>query len=135
MKKSGIIALLVIAVAVAIMIATFSDTSSYVTFKTATDNPGVEFHVVGKLLLDKPQDYNPEKDPNYFTFYMTDSTQNEMKIIFHDAKPTDIERSEKVVVIGKALNDSEFEASKILQKCPSKYKNEQVVAAENAEPQ
>lgn len=129
MKKSSIIGLLVIAVAVVVIITTFSDTSTYETFKIAADNPGKEFHVVGQLDKDKEQFYNPQENPNYYTFYMTDSMDNSMKVILHDTKPTDIERSEKIVVIGKAINDSEFEASKVLQKCPSKYKAEEIETA------
>ena len=134
MKKGGILGIIVIAVAIGIMITTFSDTSSYVTFKTAKDNHGIEFHVVGTVNTEEPQEYNPEKDPNFFSFYMLDSMANQMKVIYHDAKPTDIEKSERVVVIGKALNDDEFLAQKILQKCPSKYNEEEVQTAENSRP-
>ncbi|MBI3142109.1 MAG: cytochrome c maturation protein CcmE [Bacteroidetes bacterium] len=132
MKKGGIVALLVIAVAVAIMMVTLGDTSTYVTFQTAKDNPGVEFHVVGKLLAHKPQEYDPVKDPNYYSFYMADSLKNEMKVVYLDAKPIDIERAERVVVIGKAVNDSEFHAGTILQKCPSKYKDEGLVGTKSS---
>ena len=117
MKVGGIIGLVLIAVAVAIMITTFGDAGSYGTFKMAKDNQGVEFNVAGVLAEGKPMIYEPEKDPNFFTFYMKDSLNNEMKVVFHDAKPTDIEKAERVVVIGKAVSESEFEAKKILQKC------------------
>ncbi len=128
MKKGGIIGLLAIAIAVAVMITTFGDAGSYGTFEMAQKNPGVEFNVAGTLVKEKPQEYDPLVDPNLFTFYMQDSLRNEMKIIFKDAKPTDIEKSERVVVIGKALNENEFAAKKILQKCPSKYKEEELAA-------
>lgn len=131
MKRGGIIALLFIAAAVAIMMVTFGDTSTYVTFETAKANQGVEFHVVGKLMANKPQEYDPVKDPNYYSFYMADSLRNEMKVVYLDAKPIDIERAERVVVIGKAVSDSEFHASTILQKCPSKYKDEGIGGAES----
>ena len=133
MKRGGIIALVVIAVAVSIIITTFSDTSTYESFATAKANPGTEYHVVGELVKDKEQYYDPIKDPNYFSFFMRDSLDNVMKVILHDAKPTDIERSEKVVVIGKAQNESEFHADKILQKCPSKYTPEEVAVSDKPE--
>lgn len=128
MKKGGIIGLIVIAVAVAIMITTFGDAGSYGTFEMAKKNPEVEFNVAGQLVLEKPFDYDPIKDPNHFEFYMKDSLDNEMKVIYKDSKPTDIEKSERVVVIGKAINENEFAATKILQKCPSKYKEEELAA-------
>lgn len=131
MKKGGIIALILIAAAVGIVITTFSDTSTYESFAIAKENVGRQFHVVGHLMKEKEQHYDPQTDPNYFTFYMQDSLQNEMKVIYRDAKPTDIERSEKVVVIGKAINKEEFEATKILQKCPSKYNEDEVKTAQN----
>ncbi|MGB0431016.1 MAG: cytochrome c maturation protein CcmE [Bacteroidia bacterium] len=128
MKKGGIIGLLAIAVAVAVMISTFGDAGSYGTFEMAKGNPGVEFNVAGSFMKEMPQEYDPLVDPNHYTFFMRDSLNNEMKIIYKDAKPTDIEKSERVVVIGKAINENEFAAKKILQKCPSKYKEEELAA-------
>lgn len=129
MNKGSIIALVVIAVAIGIIITTYSDTSTYETFDVAVANQEQKFHVVGEMLKDKEQVYDPINDPNYYSFYMRDTLGNEMKIILHDTKPTDIERSEKVVVIGAAISDTEFKADKILQKCPSKYKNEEIESA------
>jgi cytochrome c-type biogenesis protein CcmE len=44
-------------------------------------------------------------------------------VVYRNAKPQDIERTEKVVLIGNYKGDH-FEASSILSKCPSKYNEE-----------
>ncbi len=122
MKKTHIIGILVIAVAIAIIIVSISDSSTYETFTTALNHPDKEFHVVGKLDKEKEMAYNPEQDANLFSFYMTDEKGVEKKVIFNGAKPQDFEKSEQIVIIGKANGDG-FAASKILMKCPSKYTN------------
>lgn len=131
MKISHIIFVLVLAVSVSVMIATFGDASSYETFQAAKDNQGVTFHVVGTLVDDKEQYYDPQENPDYFTFYMRDSLQNEMKVVYNDGKPTEFDKPDKLVVIGKAVSDTEFHADQILQKCPSKYKNEEFQTVTN----
>jgi len=134
MKISGIIAILVIAIAIAVVIVTFGDASSYEDFKAAKNNPGVTFHVVGKLAKDKPQVYDPEKNADRFEFYMRDSLNTMMKVTYMQGKPTDFDKPEKLVVIGKALNDSIFEADQILQKCPSKYKEDELQTVNSEAP-
>jgi cytochrome c-type biogenesis protein CcmE len=43
----------------------------------------------------------------------------------HQPKPQDFEMSEQIVVTG-SLEDDTFQASEILMKCPSKYKDEEI---------
>ena len=68
--------------------------------------------------------YDPIIDPNVFEFTMTDSLNYTSKVLLKSPKPQDLDKSEKVVVIG-AMNVAEnrFEADQILLKCPSKYNN------------
>ena len=66
--------------------------------------------------------YQPEKNPNYFSFSMIDKEGEKQKVIFHGPPPADFERSEDVVINGKAEN-GQFIATKILLKCPSKYED------------
>ena len=122
MKKSYIIALALIAIAVAAIMSTVSDSSTYASFAIATDHPGKEFHVVGKLNKEKPQDYQPEVNANLFSFYMTDNEGKERKVFLNKTKPQDFDRSEQIVIIGKMARE-EFHASDVLMKCPSKYSN------------
>ena len=69
--------------------------------------------------------YNPEKDPNLFSFYVTDKKGESKKVILKAAKPQDFELSEQIVVTGKMVGD-EFIAKDVLLKCPSKYKDEEI---------
>ena len=120
MKRTHIIALIIIAIAIGAIISTLSDASTYASFSQAFSSEGKEYHVVGKLDAGKEMFYEPEKDPNLFVFYMTDNDGIEKKIFLHKGKPQDFEVSEQIVVIGKVVS-GEFHAKEILMKCPSKY--------------
>jgi len=122
MKKYSIVVLALIAVAIAAILSTVSDSSTYESFATATSHPKKEYHVVGKVNKDKPLEYNPQANPDLFSFYMTDNKGTECKVILNKTKPQDFERSEQIVIIGK-MKGNEFHASDVLMKCPSKYNN------------
>lgn len=125
MKTINIIILVVIAAAIAIFAGAYADSSTYSDFATAKKNLGQEYHIVGKLNKEKPMLYEPMKDANRFEFYLKDSLGNEAKVIYSEPKPTDFDRSDKVVVIGQFEKaDGDFIANKILLKCPSKYEAE-----------
>jgi cytochrome c-type biogenesis protein CcmE len=123
MKRTHIIAIVVIAVAIAAIVGSLTETSTYADFAEAYSNPGREYHVVGKLDRSAEIVYNPEKDPNLTTFTMLDDKGVKKEVMLLKAKPQDFERSESVVLIGKVKNDT-FQAHEVLMKCPSKY-NEQ----------
>jgi cytochrome c-type biogenesis protein CcmE len=125
MKKTSIVAIVLIAVAIAAIISSYGDASTYETFSVAADNPKSEFHVVGTLDTTQAKYYNPQQDPNYFSFYMKDEKGNVSKVVYRAPEPQDFERSEKIVIIGK-MAEGHFEASKILLKCPSKYTENEV---------
>ena len=120
MKKSHLIGIVLIAVAIGVIFTLLGDASTYASFSIAEKNEGREFHVVGKLNKEKEMLYEPEKDPNLFTFYMKDSDSTEKKVTLHQSKPQDFEHTEQIVVIGKCVGN-EFHASSVLMKCPSKY--------------
>ncbi|UBM60126.1 cytochrome c maturation protein CcmE [Marinilongibacter aquaticus] len=142
MKKSHIIALVVIAVAVAMIISTVGNASTYSDFgeaiSRAQEGNKTAVHVVGELKKDGGGNivgmvYEPSIDPNRFEFMMVDSLQKESKVVLNKPKPQDLEKSEKVVVVGSMnLDKNCFEAEQILLKCPSKYNNEGFNAPETA---
>lgn len=126
MKKSNIIAIVVIAVALAAILSMVGDFSSYETFATAAAKPGKEYQIIAKLdTLTHAMEYDPVKDPNQFIFYAKDEAGITKKVVFTGTKPQDFERSEKLTMTGIMEND-EFKCNKILMKCPSKYKTDQV---------
>jgi cytochrome c-type biogenesis protein CcmE len=124
MKKSSILGIIVIAIAICIIISTYADTSTYGSFKEAKTT-GSELHVVGHLDKQKEQIYDAKKDANYFSFFMKDNKGEVCKIVFSGTKPQDFERSEQIVLTGQMVGN-EFHASKILMKCPSKYTQDKV---------
>ena len=123
MKKVHIILIVILSVLVGVLLSLMNDVSSYETFDSKKAKEGIEVHVVGTLVKDKTIYYQPEKNANYFTFFMKDNNGDERKVIYQQPKPQDFERSEKIVVVGQLTNDV-FEASQILMKCPSKYVEE-----------
>ncbi|WP_394990198.1 cytochrome c maturation protein CcmE [Emticicia sp.] len=140
MKKSHIIALGVIAIAVAIIISTVGDASTYVGFgeaeQVAKEGSTKSMHVVGTLKKDASGGfvgmvYEPSIDPNRFEFVMIDSLNFESKVVYNQPKPADLDKSEKVVVVGKMdLENKCFKAEQILLKCPSKYNNNKLETEE-----
>jgi cytochrome c-type biogenesis protein CcmE len=128
MKKSSIFGLVVIAIAIAVIISVYSNTSTYGSFNDARQTES-ELHVVGKLNKQKELYYDATKDANYFSFYMQDDKGSECKVVFTGTKPEDFEKSEQIVLTGKMIG-SEFHASNILMKCPSKYTQDKLETQE-----
>lgn len=129
MKKIHIVGLVIIAVAIGVIITLASDYSQYETFTSAQGETNKDFQVVGYLVKDKEMYYDPQKDPNYFTFWMKDKDSVQCKVILYSPKPQDFERTEQIVAVGR-MKEDEFEAKSILMKCPSKYKQDQLVVSQ-----
>ncbi|HZY37423.1 MAG TPA: cytochrome c maturation protein CcmE [Mucilaginibacter sp.] len=124
MKKGSIIGITVIAIAIAVIISTYSSTSTYGNFAEASQN-NAQLHIVGHLDKAKGLYYDAAKDANYFSFYMKDKDGHECKVIYTGTKPQDFEKSEQIVVTGQ-MEGSDFHAATILMKCPSKYVQEKI---------
>lgn len=134
MKKTHVIAIVAIAVAIAIIISTAGDASTYVTFdqafQMASQGNKTQIHVVGELKKDaEGKIVGIEKSPDNlsFTFVLVDENNKEQTVYYQEPMPPDFARSEKVVVIGSYKGDR-FVADKILLKCPSKYQEQKLNA-------
>jgi len=132
MKKSHIFLLVVIAIAIGIIVSTADDASTYVGFNEAlsmsTSGIKNEIHVVGQLKKDqkgKIVGIKEGDDRVSFSFIMVDDQGKEQKVYYNQPMPPDFTRSEKVVVVGSYDGD-DFNASKIILKCPSKYQEEKL---------
>ena len=132
MKKSHILIVVVIAAAIAILVSTAGDASTYVGFNEAYSiaqtGSKKEIHVVGQLKKDTHGNVigiEPGMDRVSFSFVMIDDQGKEQKVEYNQPMPQDFIKSEKVVVIGSYKGES-FQASKILLKCPSKYQEQNV---------
>ena len=124
MKKTHIIILILVAVSIGVIVARTGDYTTYANFPEAKAK-AKSVNVVGYLVKDKELVYDPQKDPNFFSFTMTDKQGNQCKVIYKGAKPQDFERSEQLVVKGK-MDGEAFDCSEISMKCPSKYVNDQI---------
>ena len=124
MKKTEIILILLVAVIIGVVLSLTYNASTYITFADAEKRMGREFTVIGELNKEKEILFEPRL--NLLTFYVADSLNNERKVYYHDSKPQDFERSEKITMTGFAT-DSGFTARTILMKCPSKYNEQQYI--------
>ena len=129
MKKVHIIVLLLLAVTVGVILAMTGDYTTYANFAQARQKSNKSVNVVGYLAKGKPLNYDPQKDPNFFSFTMLDKEGNEQQVVYKGSKPQDFERSEQLVVKGKVSGDV-FAASEISMKCPSKYVNDEITLKE-----
>jgi cytochrome c-type biogenesis protein CcmE len=125
MKKTHIIAIVIIAIALGVLVYTMNNSATYADFAEAQDKPNKEFHVVGKVDKAKAQIYNPTVNADEFTFYLIDNKGAEQKVVLHKSKPQDFDKSEQIVLIGK-MHEGAFHANDILMKCPSKYNDQEV---------
>jgi cytochrome c-type biogenesis protein CcmE len=127
MKKSHILGLVVLAVAVMVIVSTAGDASSYVNFgvakQMAEEGNNKLIHVVGELKKNEAGEVvglQISDDKLSFRFIMVDDEGREEMVYYNEPLPTDFVRSEQVVVVGN-FKETAFVADKILMKCPSKY--------------
>lgn len=123
MKRTHIIMLIGIAALIVGLISYSADFSTYDSINSSKSKPGKFVHIIAKLDKTQPVEYDAVKNPNYLSFYAVDSLGGQTKVIFHNSKPADLEKSERLVMKGKMSADH-FECSDILLKCPSKYKDD-----------
>ena len=122
MKRTHIIILVAIAaLIVSLLVFSAGDFSTYESIASARQKQGKFVHMIAKFDNSEPLEYDPVK--NYLSFYAKDSLGGQTKVVYHKDKPTDLEKSERVVMQGKMQGDV-FECQEITLKCPSKYKDD-----------
>lgn len=131
MKKTHLVALALLGIAVLFMIFSANDFSTFSSFERAVES-GDRVKIAGQLSLADPMEYDPEKDPNYFSFYLIDQKNSKKKVVIKEPKRRDFERSEQIVVTGRMVDGGYFLASEMLLKCPSKYKEEELALRKQA---
>ncbi len=112
-----------IATLIVALLAYSVDFSTYDTVNSAKGKPGKFVHLIAKLDTTKAIEYDPLVNPNYVAFHAIDSLGGTTKVVYRNSKPTDLEKSERIVMKGRMQN-GHFECSDILLKCPSKYKDD-----------
>lgn len=135
MKKTHIILLLFIAVAIAVLISSFADLSTSETLASARQKQGKVVSISAKLdrSYARPIEYDPLTNPNLTSFYIVDSLGNKAKAVYYFEKPFDMEKTEQLRLKGRMKGDVFEITSKdgILLKCPSKYKDDPKAAQNN----
>ena len=112
-----------IAAAIMVLISYTGNLTTYETIASAKQKPGKFVNLIAKIDKSQPVNYDAVKDPNYLAFTAVDTLGNTVKVIYHNTKPTDMEKSPRIVLKGKIV-DGQFECKDILLKCPSKYKDD-----------
>ena len=132
MKNLFPIYLIFLSITIIIVISTFADASTYVSFSDAKSLYSVgkksPIHVVGRLIKNEENQVIGVKksDDNLsFSFEMIDEEGTIENVFYGEPMPPDFILSDQVVVIG-SYNDKRFIAKEILLKCPSKYTEDQV---------
>ena len=132
MKNTSALSLVFISIMIIIIITTFGDASTYVSFSEAkslySSGNFSKIHVVGKLNKnsnDKIIGIKKGDDMLSFTFEMVDEKGKKENVFYGEPMPPDFLLSEQIVVIG-SYNNNQFVADEILLKCPSKYTEDNV---------
>jgi cytochrome c-type biogenesis protein CcmE len=123
MKKTHIIILIGIAAAIVVLISYTGSLTTYETVASAKQKPGKFVNLIAKIDKTQPVEYDAVKNPNYLSFTAVDTLGNAVKVIFHNSKPQDMEKSERIVLKGR-MSGEQFDCKEILLKCPSKYKDD-----------
>lgn len=123
MKRTHIVMLIAIALAIGALLMLSTDFSTYDTIASARQKQGKFVHLIAKLDKTAPLEYDPANNPNYLAFMAVDSLGGRTKVVYRNTKPAELENSERVVLKGKMQGDI-FECKDILLKCPSKYKDD-----------
>jgi len=98
---------------------------SYSSYADAVGKEGETVQLIGTLTQGKPINFDPVRDPNSFSFYLTDRDKHVIHVVCFDDMPTDFEKSEEIVLTGAMKNDT-FYAEEMLVKCPSKYQENEI---------
>lgn len=121
MKSVSLILLVLIIAAVAVLISFMGSLSTYATVQSARQQPGTFVHLVARLDRQAPLEYDALKNPNYLRFTVVDAEGHRLRVVYRNAKPADLEISERLVLKG-VVKEGYFECGEIVMKCPSKYK-------------
>tara|TARA_Y100000768_G_scaffold296875_1_gene230697 strand:+ start:5638 stop:6042 length:405 start_codon:yes stop_codon:yes gene_type:complete len=132
MKNSAALSVVFIGIVLIIIVTTYGDASTYVSFIEAKElySRGnlSKIHVVGKLNRDDEDNIKgiiKSPDMLSFSFEMVDEKGLKENVFYGEPMPPDFLMSEQVVVIG-SYNNNKFIADEILLKCPSKYTEEKI---------
>lgn len=130
MKPRLILSTIAITLFTSLLLYNFGNSiSTYTDFESATGRTSTSIHVVGQWDKTRPAAFSAESKS--FSFHMNDEKGNTRRVIYGQAKPSNFDQADKLVVIGEMRNDI-FYARDMLLKCPSKYNDGREAAFEPA---
>jgi len=130
MKKTQIILLILVIAGIVGMSFFIKGLTTQETFSTAQKKNGKFVVIKAKLDKSTPIEYDAVKNPNLTVFYALDEDGHRTKVVYSQAKITDMERSESLNLNG-VMREGYFECKTIQTKCPSKYKDDPKNAEKN----
>ncbi|HTM92391.1 MAG TPA: cytochrome c maturation protein CcmE [Flavisolibacter sp.] len=130
MKKLHIILLILVIAGIVGMSFFVKDLTTQETFASAQKKNGKSVMIKATLDKSTPIQYDPIKNPNLTVFWALDEKGKRTKVVYSQAKITDMERSESLNLNG-IMREDYFECNTIQTKCPSKYKDDPNAAQKN----
>lgn len=131
MKPRLLIGVIAIVAFTSLLLYNFGNSiSTYTDFETASGRNSTNLHVVG--VWDKEQPSGFSMETRSFSFFMEDGLGNKRRVIYGNAKPSNFDDADQLVVIGEMRGDI-FYAHDMLLKCPSKYNDGREADFEPAE--
>ena len=103
---------------------------TYVNFEQAEGREGYLSYVIGTWEAEMSHGFSMESKT--FNFHMKDEQGNIRRVVFNNAKPSNFEDADQLVVKGMMQNGV-FYSDDMLVKCPSKYNDSQPVELTSAE--
>jgi cytochrome c-type biogenesis protein CcmE len=133
MKRLHIVALVLIAISIGALVSFMGNLSTYETIASAKQKEGKTVTLYVHVDHTGQVEYDPAKNPNYFSFHVADTLGNKAKVVCNFEKPYDFEKAEGITLKGKMTGDVFQITSRdgILLKCPSKYKDDPNMAKKN----
>ncbi len=118
MKNKWIIGVIIIIIFGGFAFYTFSSSlSPYVTLAEAAESSR-QVQVIGNIVRDHEVQFDAEA--GVLQFYLVDEEGTVASVHYKGPRPDNLEESENIVVVGQYI-DGNFQAEKLLVKCPSKY--------------
>ena len=129
MKKGPVItAIFTVLALVAVVTAFVTQASPYVTIAQAKQSSDAQLHLAGDVV---PDTLRNDTRHHLLTFQLKDQKGDVILVKHNGEIPADLDQVKKVVAIGGVKN-GEFQSTKLLVKCPSKYEAEKGKVASNS---
>lgn len=121
MKPKVLVAGVVVVIGIVLGAVNFIDSNvEYMNFDGA-QQANKKAQVKGEWVRDMQSGFDSDKAQ--FMFYMKDENERIVKVVLDGAKPNNFELATSVVAKGK-FEGTNFHATEVLTKCPSKYEGD-----------